>query len=51
MGYSRRISKYLKRILLSDLIHMINIVDLEDISVKTLILDNGCFLEKKSLLN
>ena len=47
MGYSRRISNYLKRIILSDPTHMMSIVDPIAIGVETLRIDSGCSLEKE----
>ena len=47
MGYSRRISKYLKRITLSDLTHKMSMVDPLAISVETPMIDNRCSLEKE----
>ena len=46
MEYSRRSSNYLKTIVVSDLTHMMSIVDLVTISVETLKIDSGCSLEK-----
>ena len=47
MGYLRRTSNYFERIALSDLIHMMSMVDHVAIGVKTPIIDNGCSLEKE----
>ena len=47
MGYSRRISNYLKRIVLSDLTHLMSMIDLIAIDVKTLRIYGGCLLEKE----
>ena len=46
MGYSRRTSNYLERIILSDLTHMMSMTDPVAISVKILRIDSGCSLEK-----
>ena len=46
MRYSRRISNYLQRITLSDLTHMMSIIDLIDINIETLRIDSENFLEK-----
>ena len=46
MIYSRRTSNSVERIILSNLTHMINIVDLIAISVEITKLDSGCSLEK-----
>ena len=47
MGYSRRTSNYPKRITLSNLTHMMSMVDPIAIGVETLRIDSGCFLEKE----
>ena len=47
MGYSRRTSKYLERITLSNSTHMMSMADPITISVKTLMIDSGCSLEKE----
>ena len=47
MGYSRRTSHYLERITLSDLSHMMNMIDLVTIGIETLRIDIGCSLEKE----
>ena len=47
MGYSRRISNYPERIALSDLTHMMSMVDPIAINMKTLRIDSGCSLEKE----
>ena len=47
MGYSRRTSKYPERIALSNLSHMMSMVDRITISVETLRIDSGCSLEKE----
>ena len=47
MGYSIRTSNYPKRITLSDLTHMMIIVDLVTIDEETLRIDSGCSLEKE----
>ena len=41
------ISKYPKIITLSDLIHIMSMVDLVAIGVETLMIDSGCSLEKE----
>ena len=46
MRYSRRISNYLQRITLSDLTHMMSIIDLININIETLRIDSESFLEK-----
>ena len=46
MGYSRRTSNYLERIALSNLSHMMSMVDPIVIGVETLRIDSGCSLEK-----
>ena len=47
MGYSRRTSYYLERIVLSTPTHMMSMADPIAISVETLRIDSGCFLEKE----
>ena len=47
MGYSRRISNYLKRITLSNLTHVMSMADPIVVGVETLRIDNGCSLEKE----
>ena len=47
MGYSRRTSNYLERIILSNPTHMMSMTDLIDINVETLRIDSGCSLEKE----
>ena len=47
MGYSRRTSNYLERIVLHDLTHMISIVDLIAIGIKTRKIDSRSSLEKE----
>ena len=47
MGYSRRTSNYLERITLSNLTHMMSIVDPIAIDVETLRINSGCYLEKE----
>ena len=47
MGYSRRTSNYPERISLSDLTHMMSMVDLVAIGVETPKIDSGCSLEKE----
>ena len=49
MRYLRKTSNYLERITLSDLTHMMSIVDLVVINVETLRINNGCSFEKESL--
>ena len=47
MGYSRRTSNYLERIVLSDPSHMMSMVDPIAIGVETLRIDSGCSFEKE----
>ena len=47
MGYSRRTSNYLERIVLSDLNDMMRMNDLVAVNLEIVILDSGCFLEKE----
>ena len=47
MGYSRRTSNYPERITLSNLSHMMSMVDPIAIGVETLRIDSGCSLEKE----
>ena len=47
MRYSRIISNYSERITLFDPTYMISIADLMAISMKTLRIDSGCYLEKE----
>ena len=47
MGYSRRTSNYPERKVLSNLTHMMSMVDLIAIGVETLRIDSGCSLEKE----
>ena len=47
MRYSRRTSNYLERIILSDLSHIMSMVDLVIICVETRMIDSGCYLEKE----
>ena len=47
MGYSRRISNYSERITLSNLTHMMSMVDPIAIGLETLRIDSGCSLEKE----
>ena len=47
MGHLRRTSNYLKRIELSNSIHMMSITSPEAISVETPRIDSGCSLEKE----
>ena len=47
MGYSRRTSNYLEIITLSNITHMMSVVDLIAIGVETLMIDSGCSLEKE----
>ena len=47
MGYSRRASNYLERIVLFDPTHMMSMAIPVTIDAKTLRIDNGCSLEKE----
>ena len=47
MGYLRRTSNYLKRIIVSDTTHVISMANLEVIGIETPRIDNGCSLEKE----
>ena len=47
MRYFLRTSKFLKRIALSNLTHMMSIADLVAIGVEILRIDNMCSLEKE----
>ena len=47
MGYSKGTSNYPKRIILSNLTHMMSMTDPIAIDVKTLMIDIGCSLEKE----
>ena len=47
MGYSRRISNYLKRIALSNPTRMMSMTDPIAIGVETLRIDSGFFLKKE----
>ena len=47
MGYSRKTSNYSERITLSNLTHMISMIDHVAIGVETLRIYNGCPLEKE----
>ena len=47
MGYLRRTSNYPERIALSDLTHMMSMVDPVAIGVETPRIDSGCSLEKE----
>ena len=47
MGYLRRTSNYPERIALSNLSHMMSMVDPIAINVETLRIDSGCSLEKE----
>ena len=47
MGYSKRTSNYVERITLSNPTHMMSMTDPIAISVETLRIDSGCFLEKE----
>ena len=47
MGHSRKILNYPKRIALSNLNHMISMIDLTAISVETLRIDSECSLDKE----
>ena len=46
MKYSRETSNYLKRIVQSDLTHIMSLANHIAISVETLRIDSGCSLEK-----
>ena len=47
MGYSRRTSNYLEKIVLSNSTHMMSMVHLIAIGVEILRIDSGCSLEKE----
>ena len=47
MGYLRRTHNYPERITLSDIPHMMSMIDLVTIGVEALRIDNGCSLEKE----
>ena len=47
MGYLRRRSNYLEQIVLSDLTHVMSMVDPVVISVETPMIDSWCSLEKE----
>ena len=47
VGYSRRTSNYPERITLSNPSHMMSMADPIAISVETLRIDSGCYLEKE----
>ena len=47
MGYLKRTSNDSERITLSDLTHMMSMLDVGAIDVKTLRIDSGCSLEKE----
>ena len=47
MGYSKRTSKYLKRIAVNDLTHMMSMINLMARVVKTLMKDCRCSLDKR----
>ena len=47
MGYSRRISNYPEKIIISNPTHMMSMVDPVTIDVETLRIDSGCSLEKE----
>ena len=47
MGYLRRTLNYLERITLSNLTHMMSMVDSIAIRVKTIKIDSGCSFEKE----
>ena len=47
MGYSRRTSNYLERIVLSNSTHMMSMADPIAIGVESLMIDSGCSLEKE----
>ena len=46
MGYSKKISNYLKRITQCDLTYMMSMANLVAINVETPRIDSGCSLEK-----
>ena len=46
MGYSRKILNYLEGITLSNLNHMMSMVDLVAIDIETPKIDSGCSLDK-----
>ena len=46
-GYSISISKYLKRITLFDLTHMMSMTNIVAIGMKILRIDSECYLEKE----
>ena len=47
MGYLRRTSNYLKKIVLSNPTHMMSMADHIAIGVETLRIDSGCSLENE----
>ena len=47
MGYSKRTSNYLERIILYNPTHMMSMADPIAIDVETLRIDSGCSLEKE----
>ena len=47
MGYSRKTSNYPERIALSNLSHIMSMVDYIAIGVEILRIDSGCSLEKE----
>ena len=47
MRYSRRTSNYLERVILSDLTHVMSMVDPITICVEILNINSGVFLEKE----
>ena len=47
MRYLRETSNYLERITLSDLTHIMSMVDPVAITVETLRIDSGCSMEKE----
>ena len=47
MGYSRRTSNYLERVILSNPTHMMSMTDFVAIGVEILRIDSGCSLEKE----
>ena len=46
MGYSRRSSNYLERVVMYNSTHMMNMTDLLAIAVEILMIDIGCSLDK-----
>ena len=47
MGYSRRRSNYLERIVLSEITHLMSMANHVAIDVETPRIDSGCSLEKE----